>query len=78
MSTEVEESCFDRLPDHLLIEVFVRLLASNWVAASCVQKHCANLFQGESLWKVALSKRWPSVDKKKRWPGPIGLGSRKR
>jgi hypothetical protein len=78
MSTEVEESGFDRLPDRLLIEVFVRLPTSDWATASCIQKRCADLFRGESLWQVALSKRWPSVDRKKRWPRPIGRGSSKR
>lgn len=78
MSAEAEESGFDSLPDHLLIEVFVRLPTSDWAAASCIQKRCADLFRGESLWQVALIKRWPSVDRKKRWPGPIGRGSSKR
>lgn len=72
--TEAEENGFERLPDHLLIEVFVRLSASDWAAASCVQKRCAALFRGEGLWQAALTRRWPSAGKEKRWPGPIGRG----
>ncbi|KAH9306723.1 hypothetical protein KI387_011127, partial [Taxus chinensis] len=73
-NTEFEENGFDRLPDHLLIEIFVRLPASDWAAASCVQERCATLFRGEGLWKAALARRWPSAGKEKRWPGPIGRG----
>eukprot|EP00252_Welwitschia_mirabilis_P016887 TRINITY_DN3759_c0_g1_i1.p1 TRINITY_DN3759_c0_g1~~TRINITY_DN3759_c0_g1_i1.p1 ORF type:complete len:231 (+),score=54.87 TRINITY_DN3759_c0_g1_i1:269-961(+) len=73
-----EENGFDRLPDHLLIEVFVKLPTSDWASVSCVQKRCATLFRSECLWKAALSKRWPAVPVEKRWPGPIGRGSSKR
>lgn len=76
-SNTLFDNVFDRLPDHLLIEIFVRLPASDWAAASCIQKRCAALFRSEYLWQAALVRRWPSAGKEKRWPGPIGRGSSK-
>lgn len=69
---------FETLPDHLIIEVLVRLPASCWVSAACVRKRWAALFRGDLLWQTALMKRWPGAGRERRWPGPIGRGSNKR
>jgi len=67
-----------KLPDHLLIEIFIRVPITDWAQISCVRKHWANLFRGEYLWQAALVKTYPFADLAKRWPGPIprGLGKR--
>lgn len=68
----------DKLPDHLLIEILVRVRAEDWLASACVKKRWASLFQGDSLWQTALIRRWPGAGSVKRWPGPISRGSTKR
>ncbi|OAY83358.1 hypothetical protein ACMD2_04312 [Ananas comosus] len=76
--TEGSDQAIGRLPDHLLIEIFVRLPISEWCRISCVNKHWANIFRGECLWQTAIARTWPSVGNRKRWPGPIPRGSAKR
>jgi len=68
----------DKLPDHLLIEILVRVRAEDWLASACVKKRWASLFRGDGLWQTALMKRWPGAGSPKRWPGPISQGSTKR
>ena len=68
----------DKLPDHLLIEILVRVRAEDWLASACVKKRWASLFRGDGLWQTALMKRWPGAGSAKRWPGPISQGSTKR
>ncbi|XP_057459949.1 uncharacterized protein LOC130750381 [Actinidia eriantha] len=69
---------FGKLPDHLLVEIFVRVPVSDWVQLSCVKKQWANLFQEEFLWHAALLRSFPLADHAKRWPGPIPRGLSKR
>jgi hypothetical protein len=78
LEEEGGEDYIDKLPDHLLIEILVRVHTSDWIAAACVKKRWAAIFQGDGLWQTALIKRWPGAGSAKRWPGPIGRGSTKR
>ncbi|PRQ51877.1 putative F-box domain, BPI/LBP/Plunc family protein [Rosa chinensis] len=72
------DSSFGKLPDHLLIEIFIRVPVSEWVRICCVRKQWANLFRGECLWRAALSTTFPLASKAKSWPGPIPRGLSKR
>lgn len=67
-----------KLPDHLLIEIFIRIPISEWVQLSCVKKQWANLFREECLWNAALLRNFPFAGHAKRWPGPIPRGLSKR
>ncbi|XP_072972091.1 uncharacterized protein [Typha angustifolia] len=69
---------FGRLPDHLLVEIFVRTPICDWGQISCVNKHWATIFRGESFWQTAIIRNWPLAGRKKRWPGPIPRGSGRR
>ncbi|KAK6911196.1 hypothetical protein RJ641_023289 [Dillenia turbinata] len=69
---------FGKLPEHLLIEIFIRIPVSGWAQISCVKKQWANLFRGECLWQTALIRTYPSASHAKRWPGPIPRGLSKR
>lgn len=69
---------FGKLPDHLLIEIFIRVPVSEWAKISCVRKQWAHLFHGECLWQAALMRNFPSAGNAKRWPGPITQGSSRR
>ncbi|XP_050160466.1 uncharacterized protein LOC126634027 isoform X1 [Malus sylvestris] len=71
-------SSFGKLPDHLLIEIFIRVPVSEWAQISCVKKQLANLFRGEFLWQAALAMTFPLASRAKRWPGPIPRGLSKR
>ncbi|PKI38190.1 uncharacterized protein LOC116202068 [Punica granatum] len=73
-----EGSPFRKLPDHLLIEIFIRVPISEWAGISCVKKRWADLFRGECLWQAALSRSYPFASCAKRWPGPIPRGLSKR
>ncbi|GKV26735.1 hypothetical protein SLEP1_g35979 [Rubroshorea leprosula] len=72
------DNSFGKLPDHLLIEIFIRVPVSEWGQVSCVRKQWANLFRGECLWQAALTRTFPLVSQVKRWPGPIPRGHSKR
>ncbi|XP_008227990.1 PREDICTED: uncharacterized protein LOC103327435 isoform X3 [Prunus mume] len=72
------DSSFGKLPDHLLIEIFIRVPVSEWAQISCVKKQWANLFRGECLWQAALATTYPLANQAKRWPGPIPRGLSKR
>lgn len=72
------DSSFGKLPDHLLIEIFIRVPVSERVQICCVRKQWANLFRGECLWQAALSMTFPLASKAKSWPGPIPRGLSKR
>ena len=71
-------SSFGKLPDHLLIEIFIRIPVLEWAQVSCVKKQWANLFREECLWQAALNRTYPSTSHAKRWPGPIPRGSSRR
>ncbi|WCJ37156.1 lipid-binding serum glycoprotein family protein [Euphorbia peplus] len=72
------DNTIGKLPDHLLIEIFIRVPIAEWAQVSCVRKHWANLFSGECLWQAALNRSYPFAGQAKRWPGPIPRGSSKR
>ena len=67
-----------RLPEHVIIEIFIRLPVYEWVQLACVNKHWASIFQGEYMWQTAIARNWPSAGLRKRWPGPIPRGSARR
>lgn len=67
-----------KLPDHLLIEIFIRVPVSEWAETSCVKKQWANMFRGECLWQAALARTFPRAAQAKRWPGPIPRGLSRR
>lgn len=69
---------FARLPDHILVEIFIRVPITEWSELSCVKKQWANLFQEECLWHAALIRTFPLAGLAKRWPGPIPRGMSKR
>ncbi|PKU81789.1 uncharacterized protein LOC110112286 isoform X1 [Dendrobium catenatum] len=69
---------FYNIPDHLLIEIFVRVPIPDWVQISCVCKQWASIFRAECLWQFAIARSWPSAVLRKRWPGPIPGGLAKR
>ncbi len=75
---EQEQDFFDLLPDHLVIEILVRVATPNWPMLACVHRRWAAMFRGDGLWQTALTKRWPHAGSAKRWPGPISRGSSKR
>lgn len=72
------DNVFEKLPDHLLIEIFIRVPICEWAQVSCVKKRWATLFRGECLWQTALQRTWPTAGKAKRWPGPIRQGLSRR
>ncbi|XP_024971026.1 uncharacterized protein LOC112510010 [Cynara cardunculus var. scolymus] len=69
---------FGKLPDHLLIEIFIRVPVVEWGLVSCVSRQWADLFQQECLWHAALIRKFPLAAQAKRWPGPIPRGLSKR
>ncbi|KAI5679564.1 hypothetical protein M9H77_00791 [Catharanthus roseus] len=72
------ECLFAELPDHLLIEIFIRVPMSSWGQISCVKRHWANLFREECFWYAAIIRSFPLAGQVKRWPGPIPRGLSKR
>uniref|UniRef100_A0A803QZ79 F-box domain-containing protein n=1 Tax=Cannabis sativa TaxID=3483 RepID=A0A803QZ79_CANSA len=72
------DTSFTKLPDHLLVEIFIRIPVTEWAQICCVKKQWANLFRGECLWRAALDKSYPSASQAKRWPGPIPRGLSQR
>lgn len=78
-ATLISADCpFAKLPDHLVIEIFLRVPISDWGQISCVKKQWAKLFQEECLWDAALIRSFPLAGQAKRWPGPIPRGLSKR
>ncbi|PIA43866.1 hypothetical protein AQUCO_01800126v1 [Aquilegia coerulea] len=73
-SVALVDNTFEKLPDHLVIEIFIRVPISDWAQVACVTKHWAYIFRGECLWQSALLRTWPLADQGKRWPGPIPRG----
>ncbi|KAJ4826201.1 hypothetical protein Tsubulata_023790 [Turnera subulata] len=67
-----------KLPDHLLVEIFIRVPISEWAQVSCVKRHWASLFREECLWQAALSRAYPFSAQAKKWPGPIPRGLSKQ
>ncbi|KAJ9568561.1 hypothetical protein OSB04_004527 [Centaurea solstitialis] len=74
------EDPFGKLPDHLLIEILIRVPVVEWGLVSSVSTQWANLFQQECLWKAALITNFPLAPAAhaKTWPGPIPRGLSKR
>lgn len=62
----------EKLPDDVLIEIFIRVEASEWVEISCVKKHWASLFHTECFWQAALSHIFADPPPQT-WLGPIPL-----
>ncbi|GAB2247766.1 hypothetical protein Droror1_Dr00007648 [Drosera rotundifolia] len=73
-----DDKTFGRLPDHLLVEIFIRVPVSDWVRVSCVKKLWASLFRCDSMWQAALLRGYPFAESCKRWPGPIPQGLSRR
>lgn len=69
---------FTKLPDHLLIEIFIRVPFVDWRHLSCVNKYLANLFREDCLWHAAIVRSFPFAVQCKGWPGPIPRGISKR
>lgn len=67
-----------RLPDHLLIEIFIRVPIVEWGQLSCVNKYWADLFRQDCLWHAALIRCFPLAGQGEKWPGPIPRGMSKR
>lgn len=67
-----------RLPDHLLVEIFIRVPIVEWGQLSCVSKNWADLFRQDCLWRAALIRCFPLAGQGERWPGPIPRGMSKR
>ena len=67
-----------KLPEHLLIEIFIRAGACEWAQISCVRKQWASLLRCECFWQAALSYAFPFASSSKTWPGPIPPGLAKR
>ncbi|KAG2635936.1 hypothetical protein PVAP13_2NG407300 [Panicum virgatum] len=76
--TDRSDGPIGRLPEHLLVEIFVHVPVCEWVQIACVNKQWASIFQGDSLWQTAIARNWPSAGLRKRWPGPIPRGSARR
>lgn len=67
-----------RLPDHVLIEIFIRVPIVEWGPVSCVNRNWADLFRQDCLWSAALNRCFPLAGQGERWPGPIPRGTSKR
>lgn len=67
----------EKLPDHVVIEIFIRTGVSDWTQISCVKKQWASLFRTECFWQAALSRIYPNSQT---WPAgpPIPPGLPKR
>ncbi|KAI3766277.1 hypothetical protein L2E82_16330 [Cichorium intybus] len=78
VSSPTSDDPFGKLPDHLLMEIFIRIPINDWGVVSCVSRQWANLFQQECLWHAAIIRRFPLAGQAKRWPGPIPQGLSKR
>lgn len=72
------KSSFEKLPDHLLTEIFIRVPVSEWAQISCVKRQWASLFREEYFWQAALLRTYPLASQAKRWPGPIPQGLSRR
>ncbi|CAK8574556.1 unnamed protein product [Lathyrus sativus] len=75
-STEVID--IEKLPDHVVIEIFIRTRVNDWTQISCVKKHWASLFQTECFWHAALSRIYPFTNPSQPWPGSIPPALAKR
>ncbi|KAJ1429253.1 F-box-like domain superfamily [Sesbania bispinosa] len=68
------------LPDHVVIEIFIRAGVSEWTQISCVNKHWASLLRTQCFWQAALAHKYPFADPSETWLGPIpppGLAKRR-
>lgn len=68
----------EKLPDHVVIEIFIRTRVNDWTQISCVKKQWASLFQTECFWQAALSHIYPFFNPSQTWPGSIQPGLAKR
>ncbi|XP_045828726.1 uncharacterized protein LOC123920508 isoform X1 [Trifolium pratense] len=68
----------EKLPDHVVIEIFIRTGVSDWTQISCVKKQWASLFRTECFWQAALSHIYPFTNPSQNLPGPIPPGLAKR
>ncbi|OIW04991.1 hypothetical protein TanjilG_24463 [Lupinus angustifolius] len=68
-----ELSDIGKLPEHVLIEIFIRTCVSEWRHISCVDKHWSSIFHSQCFWQAALSFTYPFAHPSNTWPGPIPL-----
>ncbi|KAB2620907.1 hypothetical protein D8674_040932 [Pyrus ussuriensis x Pyrus communis] len=61
------DNSFGKFPDHLVIEIFIRVPVSKWAQISC-----------ENSWQATLAMTFPLASQAKRWPRPIPRGLSKR
>jgi len=73
-----EISDIEKLPDHVMIEVFIRTGVSDWTQISCVKKQWASLLRTECFWLAALSYIYPFTNASQTWPRPIPPGLSKK
>lgn len=66
-----EEIGILKVPEHLVIEIFIRAKVSDWVEISCVKKQWASVFHSECFWQAAIAHKYPLADPARTWPGPI-------
>ncbi|KAF3338870.1 F-box-like protein [Carex littledalei] len=78
MREEYGEELIGTLPDHILIEIFVRLPVYQWGSVASVSKRWGGIFRGDHLWQTAIARMWPTAVTRKRWPGPIPRSSGRR
>lgn len=78
MREKYGEELIGTLPDHILIEIFVRLPVNQWGPVASVSKRWAGIFRGDPLWQTAIAHMWPTAAARKRWPGPIPRSSGRR
>ncbi|XP_047311705.1 uncharacterized protein LOC124915095 [Impatiens glandulifera] len=78
IGSETDSSSIGELPDHILIDIFTRIPATDWSKISCVKKQWANLFKEECFWQAAIFRNFPMARNTKGWPGPIPRGISRR
>ncbi|XP_027191913.1 uncharacterized protein [Cicer arietinum] len=65
----------EKLPNHVIIEIFIRTKVSDWAQISCVNKHWASLFHTECFWQAALFHIYPFINPAQTWPKSIPQSS---
>ncbi|KAJ3676845.1 hypothetical protein LUZ60_002569 [Juncus effusus] len=78
MRKQIEEGSIEILPDHILVEIFIKLPACQWAPIASVSKRFATIFRSDFLWDSAIAHTWPRSVHMKKWPGPIPRCSGRR
>ncbi|KAK7349068.1 hypothetical protein VNO77_06125 [Canavalia gladiata] len=68
---ELQSDGIGKVPDHVLIEIFIRAGVREWTAISCVKKQWASLFRCQCFWQAAIASNYPLAHPPQIWPGPI-------